>query len=338
MDISLVMPVSRLCQMSIHRLAEFSSADYGPLAVLAFFVFLFSLEALCGHRKEPAKTTRQSYLTNLGTFLLNDTLMSLMSVSTLLLLAQHYAGFGLLRFITDPVLKAVLCFVLFDLALYLWHRANHSFDCLWMFHKVHHSDQSMNVTTAFRLHFVEVVFTTVVKALFVLMTGVEAKVLLANEALITLLVMFHHANLSFKGERLLGWLIIVPHLHRLHHSVLRKEHDSNYGAAFSLWDRVFGSFAENEPKAIGLSGVPGLGVLQLMRYGLVWEWQPPAKPVEPKACETSPQFLQRMIAEAAYYRAEKRGFAPGNDRLDWLEAEKEVLSRLKSGQPEQGTK
>ena len=306
-----------------HSLANLSAADFSPFAVLAFFVFLFALEALCGYRKVPPKTTRQSYLTNLGTFLLNDTLMS---VSSLLLLAQHYGRFGLLRFIPDPVLKTVASFVLFDLVLYLWHRANHSFDGLWMFHKVHHSDPTMNVTTAFRLHFVEVVFTTVIKAAFVLVTGVEAAVLLANEALITLLVMFHHANLNFKGERLLGGLIVVPSLHRLHHSTLRQEHDSNYGAAFSFWDRLFGSFAEKEPKTIGLEAVPGLGVLQLMRYGLICEWAAPEQPVE--AAAASPQFLERMIAEAAYYRAEKRGFAPGDDRLDWLEAEKEIRSRL----------
>jgi len=311
-------------------LANHSVADISPFAVALFFVFLFALEALFGYRKEPPKTTRRSYLTNLGTFLLNDTLMSLMSVSSLLLLAQHYGRFGLLRFIPDPALKTVLSFVLFDLVLYLWHRANHSFDCLWMFHKVHHSDPSMNVTTAFRLHFVEVVFTTVVKAVFVLVTGVEAAVLLANEALITLLVMFHHANLNFKGERLLGGLIVVPYLHRLHHSTVRQEHDSNYGAAFSFWDRLFGSFAEKEPKAIGLEAVPGLGVLQLLRYGLVCEWAPQATPAgtPPVPPATSPQFLQRMIAEAAYYRAEKRGFVPGNDHLDWLEAEKEIRSRL----------
>jgi len=309
-----------------HSLSDLSVANFSPLAVLAFFVFLFALEALCGFRHVPAKTTRQSYLTNLSTFLLNDTLMSLMSISSLLMLAQHYGRFGLLRFMPNPALKTVLSFLLFDLVLYLWHRANHSFDSLWIFHKVHHSDPSMNVTTAFRLHFVEVIFTTVIKALFVLLTGVEASILLANEALITLLVMFHHANLNFKGERLLGKLIIVPYLHRLHHSTLRKEHDSNYGAAFSFWDRLFGSFAEKEPKMIGLEGVPGMGVFQLAGYGLVCDWTPPVKPaVSPKA---NPQFLQRMIAEAAYYRAEKRGFAPGNDHLDWLEAEKEIRTRI----------
>jgi sterol desaturase/sphingolipid hydroxylase (fatty acid hydroxylase superfamily) len=314
---------------------ETSAADLRAFAVLAAFALLFAWEARRGYRKTPPKTGRQSYLSNLGTFLLNDTLMSLMSVSSLLLLAEKASPKGVLDWIPQPALKSVLSLLLFDLALYLWHRANHTFDCLWMFHKVHHSDPSMNVSTAFRLHFVEVVFTTLVKAAFIMMTGAEAAMLLANEALITVMVMFHHANVRFKGERVLGWLVVVPRLHRVHHSTLRKEHDNNYGAVFSFWDRLFGSFAEGEPVTIGLKSVPGQGVFGLVRYGLTCAWTPAPKMAKASAGSPSPQFLQSMIAEAAYYRAEKRGFAPGNDFVDWLEAEREIRTRLggKGGPP-----
>ncbi|MFM8330388.1 MAG: DUF2934 domain-containing protein, partial [Candidatus Methylumidiphilus sp.] len=144
--------------------------------------------------------------------------------------------------------------------------------------------------------------------------------------IITLFIMFHHANFRFRGERLLAWLFIVPHLHRRHHSTLRREHDSNYGAVFSFWDRLFGSFAVGEPAAIGLKAVPGMGVFALMRYGLTCAWTPSPQPAA--ATAASPQYLQRMIAEAAYYRAEKRGFEPGHEHFDWLEAEKEIRRRL----------
>jgi sterol desaturase/sphingolipid hydroxylase (fatty acid hydroxylase superfamily) len=303
---------------------QISAAELRSFAILTVFALLFAWEARRGYRKNPAKTNRQSYLTNVGTFLLNDTLMSLMSVSALLVLAENVSRKGLLDWTPDPLLRSALALLLFDLALYLWHRANHTFDCLWMFHKVHHSDLSMNVTTAFRLHFVEVVLTTLVKAAFVVATGVEAALLLANEALITLLVMFHHANIRIAGERLLGQVLIVPSLHRLHHSTLRREHDKNYGAVFSFWDRLFGSYAEGEPVNIGLESTQGQGVLELIRYGLT-----AGLTTSPQtAANPNPQFLQRMIAEAAYYRAEKRGFAPGNDFLDWLEAEREIRSHL----------
>ncbi len=300
-----------------------NASDFRSLAILLVFALLFALEALGGYRNNPHKQTRQSYLTNLGTFLMNDTLMSLMSVSALFLVAENFGHWGLLHGMKDPVLKGVLTFLSFDFTLYLWHRLNHSHDSLWMFHKVHHSDPTMNVSTAFRLHFVEVVLTAMVKAIFIMAMGVESSAVLANEAFITLMVMFHHANIRFSGERWLAKLLVVPYLHRAHHSTLRKEHDNNYGAVFSIWDRLFDSFTEKEPEKIGVESVPGLGVIELLRYGLSASWLP-----TPKADVTSSILTEKMIAEAAYYRAKARGFAPGYDYIDWLEAEKEITNRM----------
>ncbi len=301
------------------------ATDLRSVAILLVFCLLFALEALGGYRKDPAKATRQSYLSNLGTFIMNDTLMSLMSVSALFVVAEKFGHWGLLHHVPDPGLKTVLSFLALDLSLYLWHRLNHRFDCLWMFHKVHHSDTTMNVSTAFRLHFVEVVLTAAVKAIFIVVMGVPSAVVLFNEAIITLMIMFHHANLRFAGERWMAKLFIVPSLHRVHHSALRKEHDNNYGAVFSFWDRFFGSFAEKEPDKIGLESIPGLGVLELVKYGLSKHWTPSPQ----STVSASPQMLEKMIAEAAYYRAKERGFVPGNDYLDWLEAEKEIKSRVR---------
>ena len=162
-----------------------NATDLRNMAILLVFALLFALEALGSYRNTPAKTTRQSYLTNLGTFLMNDTLMSLMSVSALLLVAENFGQWGLLHGVSDPALKTVFSFLALDLTLYLWHRLNHAYDCLWMYHKVHHSDPTMNVSTAFRLHFVEVVLTALVKAVFIMVMGVESAVVIANEALIT---------------------------------------------------------------------------------------------------------------------------------------------------------
>ena len=301
----------------------FETSEFRSLTILVIFALLFASEALCSYRSNSPKTTRQSYMTNLSTFILNDTLMSLMSVSALFVVAEKFWHWGLLHGISDPVLKTVLSFLTLDLTLYLWHRINHTYDCLWMFHKVHHSDPTMNVSTAFRLHFVEVLLTAMVKAIFIMAMGVESAVVLANEAVITLMVMLHHANTRLPGENWLAKLVIVPCLHRVHHSTLRNEHDNNYGAVFSLWDRLFGSFAEKEPAKIGLESIPGMGVLELVRYGLRKNWTPSPQPVI-----ASPQLVEVMIAEAAYYMAKERSFAPGYHYTDWLEAEKEINSRL----------
>jgi sterol desaturase/sphingolipid hydroxylase (fatty acid hydroxylase superfamily) len=298
---------------------EFTPEGLRTALILIAFAVLFALEARFGYRKTPAKVTRQSYGANTTTFVLNDTLMSLLSVSSLLLVAERYGDMGILAQISNPFWQVVLSLILLDLVLYVWHRANHAFDGLWMFHKVHHSDLSMNVSTAFRLHFGELLLTTLVKAVFIVLTGVDAAILLLNETLITLNVMLHHSNLAFRWERWLARLLVVPYLHRVHHSVRRDEHDNNYGALFSLWDRMFGTLAEREPAEIGLRHVAAQNFLELVKFGLTPEPAP------------SIQSVQAMIAEAAYYKAEKRGFAPGCDFLDWLEAEKEIKARMTIG-------
>ena len=289
-----------------------TAEDWRNYAILGMLPLLLAFEAPFARKEGRPGDYRQSYLANVGTLVLNDTLLSLFSISSLWCVAENYSETGLLSGIANPWLQAALAFVLLDLALYFWHRANHRFDWLWMFHKVHHSDRVMNATTAFRLHFVEVLMTVALKALFIVAMGVKASVVMVNEAIITLFIMFHHTNLSFPGERRLGRFAIVPYLHRVHHSVKREEHDRNYGAVFSWWDRMFGTLAEMKPAELGLKHVPGQNMLQLVRFG----FHRPAAP--------SPKSLHAMIAEAAYYRAEKRGFTPGYEYCDWLEAEREI--------------
>lgn len=284
------------------------------LVILTAFGTLFALEACCACRRQEPHTVRQSYFANLGLMILNDTLMSLLSMSSLWFIAERYARSGLLSGVSDPGIRIIVSFLLLDLTLYFWHRASHCHDALWMWHKVHHSDRCMNVSTAFRLHGAEIVLTTLVKAVFIVVVGVDAKLLLANEAVITLFVLFHHANIAFPLERRLGEVLVVPRLHRIHHSTQRSEHDHNYAAVFSFWDRLFGTFADSEPLELGLPNAVSANLVDLVKHGLPWSTAPAADKV------------RTMIAEAAYYRAEKRGFAPGDDFADWLEAERVILN------------
>jgi len=245
----------------------FADGDINIMGALTAFAILFSLEIVWGHQEQSKAAIRQSYLTNLGLFIVNDFALSLLSVSSLLLLAQRWSHWGLLGLMMDSFWKGLWSFVLLDLTLYLWHRANHGLAWLWGFHKVHHSDRCMNVSTAFRLHFFEVLLGTLVKAVFIMMVGVNASTVMMNEMVITLFVMFHHANISFKAEAWLGRLLIVPSLHRLHHSAIRKEHDTNYGAVLSCWDSLFGSLSHGEPGAIGLKNIKPMGLLELLQFG-----------------------------------------------------------------------
>jgi len=205
---------------------------------------------------------------------------------------------------------------LLDLLMYLWHKASHSFDCLWMFHKVHHNDPYLNISTSFRIHILELLITNLLKAVLIIILGIEESMVLTSEALMTLFIMFHHTNISFIGEKLLGHVIIVPYLHRTHHSTQRREHDSNYGAVLSLWDRLFGTRSELKPAEIGIKGSSPQDLVNLIKFGFTQHTPQTVQPI----------ILDAMIAEAAYYKAEKRGFTPGNDIRDWLEAKRDIIA------------
>lgn len=278
------------------------SRSAGELAVyflLTFFALLVAFEFARPRKKWPAKPLLQSYRANAGLFMFNSVSMSLLSMPSLLALAGQYAGKGLLSHIADPVTRALLAFLAIDLLLYALHQACHRFDCLWMFHKVHHNDAQLNVSTAFRIHFLEIVLIGLLKAATIVVLGIDAGLLLANETLIVLFTMFHHANISFPGEQWLGRLLITPYLHRVHHSTLRCEHDRNYGAVLSVWDRLFGTLAELEPAAVGVDGSTERDLLGLIRCGLTRQQQ----------------------SGTAKRTAERQGFRWASKRWDWLETE-----------------
>lgn len=213
-----------------------------------------------------------------------------------------------------------MAFMVYDLLLYFWHRASHHFELLWQFHKIHHSDAIMNVTTAFRLHLVDVLMITLVKATYLMIFGFDKSVILTNELINTVFLMFHHSNIAFKGEKYLSLLFIVPSLHRVHHSTERYQHDNNYGAVFSIWDRLFGTLIALKPKSIGINEHVPDDLLGLFNLGLGIT---PPKPKQPLSLDV----LEVMIAEAAYYKAEKRNFSPGDELRDWLEAKADIIRK-----------
>ncbi|MDD5320226.1 MAG: sterol desaturase family protein [Methylococcales bacterium] len=289
------------------------------LALTLFMVFaiLMALEHHAPSVKLPTKHLRQSYITNISLFMVNSISMSLLSASSLLVLIERYSNKGgLLNVISSPVWKVVLSFLLLDLLLYLWHKACHRFDCLWMFHKVHHNDPYLNVSTSFRIHVLELFLTNILKAAFIITLGIDQVIALINEAITTLVIMFHHSNIAFKGEKLLSRVIIVPSLHRVHHSTQRNEHDNNYGAVLSLWDRLFGTLAELKPAEIGIKGNSPQDLANLIKFGFTLQTPPSIQEVID---------IEAMIAVAAYYKAEQRGFYPGNEIRDWLEAKRDII-------------
>ncbi len=297
-------------------LIKLSSGSLASYSLIIFFAFLVVLELNSPREKLSITQMKSSYQANIKLFIFNSVVISLLSIPSLLLLANDYADKGLLNVISNPIEKAVISFLAMDLMLYCLHKACHSIDCLWMLHKVHHNDPYLNVTTAFRLHFFEILLITSMKVLLVLVLGIKVTWLLAIEVVITFFIMLHHSNISLLAEKYLGWIIITPYLHRVHHSTLRNEHDRNYGAVLSLWDRLFGTLTELKPKEVGVEGYISQDFIDLISCGLT---------IRDKKSTSQTANLDQMIAEAAYYKAEKRGFYPGQDLQDWLDAKREIM-------------
>jgi sterol desaturase/sphingolipid hydroxylase (fatty acid hydroxylase superfamily) len=182
---------------------------------------------------------------------------------------------------------------------------------------VHHSEQCLNVSTAFRQHLLEISTTSCLKALLIIILGIDKMTVLTMETLIVMCLMFHHTNARFRYEPFLQRFMIVPRLHRVHHSAESDEHNHNYGTVLTLWDRLFGTLSVIEPETIGSKDSPPESVFNLIKYGLGWEAE---------NCTKRPANLELMIAEAAYYKAEKRNFRPGHELLDWLEAKTDILN------------
>lgn len=152
---------------------------------------------------------------------------------------------GLLNFITLPtVYLFLLTFILIDLWQYIWHRLNHQATFLWKFHQVHHADKEMDASTGLRFHPIEIIYSNIARLAVIPIIGIQLDHLLVYEAILLPVILFHHSNINL-SEHIDRWLRIItvtPHMHRLHHSDIKSETDSNYASVFSVWDRLFSSY------------------------------------------------------------------------------------------------
>jgi len=249
--------------------ASFTGALFA-LAILAFIVLLI-IEKFKPLLNFPHKVYKESIVTNTTAFLVNNVILTILRASSLFLVAQQFSSVGLLAGMDDGPLKWLLTFAFFDLAIYAWHVASHKYEWLWRFHKVHHSDKSFNVSTGFRFHVFDLLLEIVYKCIFVVVIGVDAYLVLSIEIIELFFIFFHHANIRVRNEQALSNFIITPFLHRIHHSTVRVEHDSNYGIVLAIWDRIFGTRKELVPAHIGLDLIEAENFIQLFSLAFITE-------------------------------------------------------------------
>jgi sterol desaturase/sphingolipid hydroxylase (fatty acid hydroxylase superfamily) len=242
------------------------------LAILAF-IALVAIEKIKPYRRFTDNIDKESFVTNTTTFLFNNIILTALRATSLYFVAQQFSSHGLLSGMGNHPDKWIISFLLYDLAIYAWHVANHKFELLWRFHKVHHSDKSFNASTGFRFHVFDLFLEILYKCLFVILIGVDAYLVLAMESIQLIFIFFHHSNITFANEKQLSEYIITPYLHRTHHSTLRSEHDSNYGIVLAFWDNLFNTRKEVVPKKIGLDIIQAENFLQLFFLAFITERQ-----------------------------------------------------------------
>ncbi len=186
-------------------------------------------------------------LPNLTVAALNTLLSSSLTVGALTILTyvqpywQGLKGLGL-----NEMLVSVLLVLCYDFWMYIWHRLNHQIAFLWRFHRFHHADALMDVTTGVRFHPIEIMLSEIMRLPVCALLGIGAPEILLYNLLSFPIILLHHSNvaLSHTLEKGLAYIIPTPALHRVHHSIKKEEADTNYGSMLSLWDRLFGSLRQ----------------------------------------------------------------------------------------------
>jgi sterol desaturase/sphingolipid hydroxylase (fatty acid hydroxylase superfamily) len=176
----------------------------------------------------------------------------------------HFAGqhgWGLLNYLDWPVfLEMAMGIVFLDLMIYIQHVVLHMIPFFWRFHKVHHSDLDLDVSSGFRFHPLEILGSMMYKLGLVAALGPSAMTVVVFEVILSGMAMFSHSNikLSLELDRTLRWVFVTPDMHRIHHSVEVAETNSNYGFNISIWDRLLGTYIHDgkKPQPEIIIGIP----------------------------------------------------------------------------------
>lgn len=244
---------------------------------LGVFLGLFGLFATVetlAPRRPRSQTRARRWATNWGITVANTLMLRLLALAMPLLavgaaLDATANGWGLFNMLDWPTwIEVIAAILILDFAIWAQHLITHKIPLLWRLHRVHHADVDMDVTTAIRFHPIEIGLSMILKIGLVYLLGPAAIAVILFEIILNGTAMFNHANIRLPLwlDAIVRRVLVTPDMHRVHHSVHRTEHDSNYGFALSIWDRMFGTYIAQ----------PGAGH-DAMQVGLEWQDERPAR-------------------------------------------------------------
>lgn len=210
------------------------------------FAMLAVAECVAPRRKRPISRKRR-WFGNLAIVAINTMVLRLVFplVPVGVALVAQQRGWGLFNNVKVPGPVAfVISVVLLDFVVYLQHVMFHAVPLFWRIHRMHHGDRDLDVTSGLRFHPLEIVLSMLIKMAAVLLIGPSVLAVITFEVLLNATSMFNHSNLYIPlgFDRILRWFVVTPDMHRVHHSVIPKETDSNFGFNLPWWDRLLGTY------------------------------------------------------------------------------------------------
>ncbi len=217
------------------------------LSIFFGVLIVMALWEVASPKRQPRYSRKQRWPSNVGIVVV-DTLLARLLVPAGLVSVAWYAqsqNLGLLQWVSWPLwLEVTVAVMVLDVTIYWQHRLFHRVPVLWRLHKVHHTDPDFDVTTGLRFHPIEIILSLVIKGAAVVMIGAPAVAVIIFEVILSACSLFNHGNVALPAsvERWVRKLLVTQEMHRIHHSTVRQETNSNYGFSVSWWDFIFRSY------------------------------------------------------------------------------------------------
>lgn len=211
-------------------------------------IILFSLECIFPYRKRVMKRFER-WPGNILLVLLDIALIKVISPFGLVGLASaiEIKKIGFCNYFElDGIYINLVVLLFLDLMIYFQHCLSHKWSVLWKFHRVHHSDPDLDISSALRFHPIEILYSFLFKCLIVILLGIDPNTILIFEVMLNGMALFNHANINIpkKIELAVRYVFVTPQMHIIHHSIYKKESDRNFGFNLTVWDYIFNTYQE----------------------------------------------------------------------------------------------